>query len=86
MEAGFDWVVEAGQYHMLDAGVEAEGGEVVAKDSPRLATIASYRMPGVSASSQLIGFDLAGISGLGRQCLFVWHIEGQPRPRRDGVE
>jgi cysteine desulfurase len=63
LEAGFDWVVEAGQLRaLLDAGVEAEGGEVVAKDSPRLATIASYRMPGVSASSQLIGFDLAGIS------------------------
>jgi cysteine desulfurase len=46
----------------LDAAVLGAGGEVVAADSQRLATIASYRMPGVSASSQLIGFDMAGIS------------------------
>jgi cysteine desulfurase len=59
LEAGFDWMDEATR---LRAMLDAEIGEVVAKDSPRLATIASYRMPGVSASSQLIGFDLAGIS------------------------
>ena len=35
---------------------------MVAKAAPRLATIGSYRMPVVSASSQLISFDLAGIS------------------------
>ena len=46
----------------LDTAIVASGGEVVAADSQRLDTIASYRMPGVSASSQLIGFDMAGIS------------------------
>ena len=35
---------------------------VVAKGSPRLATIASYRMPGVASSAQLIQFDMAGIA------------------------
>ena len=47
---------------LLDARLIALGAEVVADHSPRLATIASYRMPGVSASSQLIGFDMAGIA------------------------
>jgi cysteine desulfurase len=63
LEAGFDWIVEAGRLRgLLDAAIEEAGGEVVAKSSPRIATIASYRMPGMSASSQLIGFDMAGIS------------------------
>ena len=63
LEAGFDWLAEAGRLRaMLDAAIESAGGEVVAQESPRLATIASYRMPGVSASSQLIGFDIAGIA------------------------
>ena len=60
---GFDWLEAAAILRAkLDAAVVVAGGEVVATDSPRLATIASYRMPGVSASSQLIGFDMAGIS------------------------
>ncbi len=46
----------------LDAAIEAAGGQIVAKASPRIPTIASYRMPGVAASAQLIQFDLAGIS------------------------
>jgi cysteine desulfurase len=46
----------------LDSAIVDAGGEVVASNSQRLATIGSYRMPGVSASSQLIGFDMAGIS------------------------
>ncbi len=63
LEAGFAWMTEAGRLReMLDAAITGAGGEVVALSSPRLATIASYRMPGVSASSQLIGFDMAGIS------------------------
>ena len=40
----------------------APGGELVARSAPRLATIGGYRMPGVAAPSQLIGFDMAGIS------------------------
>lgn len=46
----------------LDGAIEAAGGLVVAKGSPRMATIASYRMPGVQSSAQLIQFDLAGIA------------------------
>ena len=59
----FDWLGSAAALRAkLDAAVVAAGGEVVAAVSQRLATIASYRMPGVSASSQLIGFDMVGIS------------------------
>lgn len=61
--SGFGWMDEAQQLRgRLDRAIEAADGEVVAPGSPRLATIGSYRMPGVSASSQLISFDLAGIA------------------------
>uniref|UniRef100_UPI0026020923 aminotransferase class V-fold PLP-dependent enzyme n=1 Tax=uncultured Sphingobium sp. TaxID=316087 RepID=UPI0026020923 len=46
----------------LDAGIEAAGGTIVARDAPRIPTIASYRMPGLSARAQLIQFDMQGIS------------------------
>nr|MBA3896596.1 aminotransferase class V-fold PLP-dependent enzyme [Sphingomonadaceae bacterium] len=46
----------------LDGAIEAAGGQVVAKASARIATIASYRMPGVASSAQLIQLDLAGIA------------------------
>jgi cysteine desulfurase len=63
LEAGFGWLEQAKELRAkLDAAIEASGGETVAKNSPRLATIASYRMPGVAASSQLINFDMAGIA------------------------
>ena len=63
LETGFGWMEEATRFRAkLDAAIEAAGGEVVGKASPRLATIGSYRMPGISASSQLISFDLAGIA------------------------
>ena len=63
LEAPEDWVERAaGLRAHLDAAVEAAGGAIVARGSPRLATIASYRMPGVRALSQLIQFDLAGIA------------------------
>ena len=63
LEAGFEWLAEAGRLRdKLETAIEAAGGQIVAKDTPRLATIGSYRMPGVSASGQLISFDLAGIS------------------------
>jgi cysteine desulfurase len=47
---------------MLDEGVRASGGEVVAEGSPRLPEIASYRLPGTPAAAQLIELDLAGIA------------------------
>lgn len=63
LEAGRGWVDRAADLRAhLDGAIEAAGGEVVAKRSPRLATIASYRMPGVAGSAQLIQFDLAGIA------------------------
>ncbi len=63
LEAREDWLPQAAALRTrLDAGVEAAGGEIVARDAERLPTIASYRMPGVSARAQLIQFDMAGIS------------------------
>ena len=63
LEAGFAWMEKAVRLRdMLDAEINASGGIVVAEASSRLATIGSYRMPGVAASSQLINFDMAGIA------------------------
>ncbi|CCW18651.1 Cysteine desulfurase [Sphingobium indicum BiD32] len=63
LEARADWLPNAARLRArLDAGVEAAGGQVVARDAPRIPAIASYRMPGLSARAQLIQFDLAGIS------------------------
>ncbi|MET0370965.1 MAG: aminotransferase class V-fold PLP-dependent enzyme [Sphingobium sp.] len=63
LEARTDWLTgAAGLRARLDAAIKAAGGEVVARDAPRIPAIASYRMPGVSARAQLIRFDLAGIS------------------------
>lgn len=63
LEAPRGWLDRAADLRThLNAAIEAAGGQVVAKGSLRLATIASYRMPGVAASAQLIQFDLAGIA------------------------
>jgi cysteine desulfurase len=63
LEAGCGWMDRAaGLRTMLDLAICSAGGATVASDSPRIATIASYHMPGVSASSQLIGFDMEGIA------------------------
>jgi cysteine desulfurase len=62
-EASRAWIDRAGDLRAhLDGAVDAAGGQVVAKLSPRIATIASYRMPGVASAAQLIQFDLAGIA------------------------
>ena len=63
LEAPTGWLgrAEALRDH-LDKAIEQEGGEVVARDANRIATIAGYRMPGVAASAQLIQFDMAGIA------------------------
>ena len=47
--------------HLEDEIVSA-GGVVIASDAPRSAAIGAYAMPGVASSSQLVQFDLAGIS------------------------
>ncbi len=63
LEAGFGWMEHAATLRAeLDAAIVAAGGAVVAEDASRIATIASYHMPGVSSSGQLIGFDMAGIA------------------------
>ena len=63
LEAREDWLPRATALRArLDAEIEAAGGGIVARDALRIPTIASYRMPGVSARAQLIQFDLAGIS------------------------
>ena len=62
-EAGRGWLARAADLRShLDGAIEAAGGTIVAKAAPRIATIASYRMPGKAASAQLIQFDLAGIA------------------------
>lgn len=63
LEASRDWLDRAAALRtQLDEAIGAAGGEVVAVNAPRIPTIASYRMPGVSARAQLIQFDMAGIS------------------------
>ena len=63
LEAHRGWVDRAGDFRQhLDGAIEAAGGQVVARNSPRIATIASYRMPGKLASAQLIQLDMAGIA------------------------
>ena len=63
LDEGRGWVDRAADLRAhLDGAIEAAGGEVVAKRSPRLATIAAYRMPGVASSAQLIQLDMAGIA------------------------
>ncbi|WP_408590358.1 cysteine desulfurase family protein [Novosphingobium sp.] len=63
LEAGHDWLTDAAHLrHRLEAGIVAAGGEVVAAGAPRLASIGAYRMPGKSATAQLIRFDGMGIA------------------------
>ncbi len=63
LEAPRDWLADAARWRtMIDAAIVAEGGEVIARDTPCIATIASYRMPGVTSAAQLIRFDLQGIA------------------------
>jgi cysteine desulfurase len=46
----------------LEQAVAAGSGHVVAQGTKRTPTIGAYAMPGVSSSSQLVQFDLAGIA------------------------
>ena len=63
LEAPRGWIDRAADLRAhLDGAVEAACGQVIARASPRIATIASYRMPGVASAAQLIQFDLAGIA------------------------
>ncbi|HEX4739099.1 MAG TPA: aminotransferase class V-fold PLP-dependent enzyme [Allosphingosinicella sp.] len=63
IEADHGWYEEAMRLRAkLDAGIVDAGGETVAADAPRIATIACYRMPGVPAAAQMMQLDLAGIA------------------------
>jgi cysteine desulfurase len=63
LEAGSGWMAEAARLrtHLEDA-LKASGGEMVAQDAPRIASIGAVRMPGVSAAAQLIRLDAKGIA------------------------
>ena len=62
-EADHGWYEESKRLRAkLDSGIVTAGGEIVAADSPRIATIAAYRMPGVPAAAQMMQLDLAGIA------------------------
>ena len=61
LEEGSAWIERAAELRAhCDGAIEAAGGEIVAKGAARLPTIASYRMPGVAAATQLIQLDWAG--------------------------
>lgn len=63
VESKRGWVDRAADLRAhLDGAIEAAGGQIVAKTTPRIATIAGYRMVGVASSAQLIQFDMAGIA------------------------
>ena len=63
LEARRAWLDDAARWrNEIDTAISSAGGDVVAGQSPRLATIASYRMPGMNAQAQLIRFDMAGIA------------------------
>lgn len=63
LEAPTNWLERAADLRRhLDDAIKQAGGRVVADNSARIATIASYQMPGVAANIQLIKFDMAGFS------------------------
>ena len=63
LEAPRDWFADMADLRAtLDAAILAGGGEIVAQHSPRIPTIASYRLPGVSSAAQLIRLDMAGFA------------------------
>nr|WP_275588779.1 aminotransferase class V-fold PLP-dependent enzyme [Croceicoccus hydrothermalis] len=63
LQAGHGWMNDALRLRsMLENAIIDLGGEVVADRSPRIATIGSYRLPGVAAAVQLIRLDSAGIA------------------------
>lgn len=63
LEAPRDWLARAAVLRTdLDAKIRAGGGEIVADATPRIATIAAYRLPGRSAAAQLMRLDSAGFA------------------------
>ncbi|WP_280526600.1 cysteine desulfurase family protein [Croceicoccus marinus] len=79
LEAGSDWMQGAARLRarLEDAIIDA-GGQVIAAASPRIATIGSYRLPGLASAVQLIRLDGAGIAvSAGSAC-----SSGSLRPSR----
>ena len=63
LEAPRDWFADMADLRAtLDEAILAGGGQIVAQNSPRIPTIASYRMPGISSAAQLIRLDMAGFA------------------------
>ena len=63
LEAGDAWMAQAAHLRArLEQRIVAAGGEVVAADAPRIATLGAYRMPGRPSAVQLIRFDGQGIA------------------------
>jgi cysteine desulfurase len=63
LEAGRGWMTEAGRLRaILDDGILAAGGSLIAGEAARIPTIGAYVMPGVSSAVQLIRFDAMGIA------------------------
>jgi cysteine desulfurase len=71
--AGFSAALQAGYFAsamprltdlrtMLDQQMREAGGQIIAGGVARFPTIAAYAMPDVTSASQLVQFDLAGIS------------------------
>jgi cysteine desulfurase len=62
-EADHGWYEEAVRLRArLDRAILDAGGEIVAGNTPRIATISAYRMPGVTGAAQMMQLDLAGIA------------------------
>ena len=68
---GFAAALSARPYNMqrladlrahLEDKVRETGGTIIAGEAPRIATIGSVALPGISSSSLLVQFDLAGIA------------------------
>lgn len=63
LEADRGWLELAATLRdRLDRAIVAAGGESLCEPTARVPSIASYRMPGVSANAQLIRFDAMGLA------------------------
>lgn len=63
LEAGAGWMRDAARLRArLDAAILTAGGEIIAAEAPRIASIGSYRTPGVASAVQLISLDREGIA------------------------
>ena len=63
LEAGNAWLEDAQDLRArLETALVASGAQVIAADAPRLCAIGAYRMPGKSATAQLIRFDGMGMA------------------------